>query len=112
MKIYTLTDEKRRKILSKLKYNQIQTLSDFTMYKVKSEMITKDFVIANNWKLADIREDAFWNLRSMDNNQGKNIPKLKCECGKKLRYQYILRSSSGKELKLGVTHFAQHAGIP
>lgn len=112
MEIYTLTDEKRRKILSKLKYNQIQTLSDFTMYKAKSEMITKDFVIANDWKLADIREDAFWNLRSMDNNQGKKIPKLKCECGKNLRYQYILRSSSGKELKLGVTHFAQHAGIP
>lgn len=112
MKIYALTDEKRQRILSKLKYNQIQTLSDFTMYKAKSEMITKDFVIANDWKLADIREDAFWNLRSMDNNQGKKIPKLKCECGKNLRYQYILRSSSGKELKLGVTHFAQHAGIP
>lgn len=39
MEIYTLTDEKRRKILSKLKYHQIQTLSDFTMYEVKSEMI-------------------------------------------------------------------------
>lgn len=112
MEIYTLTDEKRQRILSKLKYKQIKILSDFTMYKAKSEMITKDFVIANDWKLADIREDAFWNLRSMDNNQGKNIPKLKCECGKNLRYQYILRSSSGKELKLGVTHFAQHAGIP
>ncbi|WP_160987980.1 hypothetical protein [Ligilactobacillus salivarius] len=112
MEIYTLTDEKRQRILSKLKYKQIKILSDFTMYKVKSEMITKDFVIANDWKLADIREDAFWNLRSMDNNQGKNIPKLKCGCGKNLRYQYILRSSSGKELKLGVTHFAQHAGIP
>lgn len=112
MEIYTLTDEKRQRILSKLKYKQIKILSDFTMYKVKSEMITKDFVIANDWKLADIREDAFWNLRSMDNNQGKNIPKLKCGCSKNLRYQYILRSSSGKELKLGVTHFAQHAGIP
>ena len=112
MEIYTLTDEKRQRILSKLKYKQIKILSDFTMYKAKSEMITKDFVIANDWKLADIREDAFWNLRSMDNNQVKNIPKLKCECGKNLRYQYILRSSSGKELKLGVTHFAQHAGIP
>ena len=112
MEIYTLTDEKRRKILSKLKYKQIRILSDFTMYKAKSEMITKDFIIANDWKLADIREDAFWNLRSMDNNQVKNIPKLKCECGKNLRYQYILRSSSGKELKLGVTRFAQHAGIP
>ena len=111
MEIYTLTDEKRQRILSKLKYKQIKILSDFTMYKAKSEMITKDFVIANDWKLADIREDAFWNLRSMDNNQVKNIPKLKCECGKNLRYQYILRSSSGKELKLGVTHFAQHAGI-
>src|SRR5699024_10612789 len=112
MEIYTLTDEKRQRILSKLKYKQIKILSDFTMYKAKSEMITKDFVIANDWKLADIREDAFWNLRSMDNNQVKNIPKLKCECGKNLRYQYILRSSSSKELKLGVTHFTQHQGIP
>lgn len=59
MEIYTLTDEKRQRILSKLKYKQIKILSDSTMYKVKSEMITKDFVIANDWKLTDIREDAF-----------------------------------------------------
>ena len=54
MEIYTLTDEKRRKILSKLKYNQIQTLSDFTMYKVKSEMITNNFIAASDWHLVDI----------------------------------------------------------
>ena len=34
-------------------------LSGFTMCKVKSKMVTKDFVIANDWKLTDIREDTF-----------------------------------------------------
>ena len=67
MEIYTLTDEKRRKILSKLKYHQIQTLSDFTMYEVKSEMITNNFIAASDWHLVDIQEDPFWKLRYTDN---------------------------------------------
>ena len=112
MKIYTLTDEKRRKILSKLKYNQIQTLSDFTMYKVKSEMITNNFIAASDWHLVDIQEDPFWKLRYTDNAPGKYVPKLKCYCGKTLRYQYVLESRNGKQLYLGKEHFMQHAGIP
>lgn len=112
MEIYTLTDEKRRKILSKLKYNQIQTLSDFTMYKVKSEMITNNFIAASDWHLVDIQEDPFWKLRYTDNAPGKYVPKLKCYCGKTLRYQYVLESRNGKQLYLGKEHFMQHAGIP
>lgn len=112
MKIYTLTDEKRRKILSKLKYNQIQTLSDFTMYEVKSEMITNNFIAASDWHLVDIQEDPFWKLRYTDNAPGKYVPKLKCYCGKTLRYQYVLESRNGKQLYLGKEHFMQHAGIP
>lgn len=112
MKIYTLTDEKRRKILSKLKYNQIQTLSDFTMYEVKSEMITNNFIASSDWHLVDIQEDPFWRLRYADNAPGKYVPKLKCYCGKTLRYQYILESRNGKQLYLGKEHFMQHAGIP
>ena len=112
MEIYTLTDEKRRKILSKLKYNQIQTLSDFTMYEVKSEMITNNFIAASDWHLVDIQEDPFWRLRYTDNAPGKYVPKLKCYCGKTLRYQYVLESRNGKQLYLGKEHFMQHAGIP
>lgn len=112
MEIYTLTDEKRRKILSKLKYHQIQTLSDFTMYEVKSEMITNNFIAASDWHLVDIQEDPFWKLRYTDNTPGKYVPKLKCYCGKTLRYQYVLESRNGKQLYLGKEHFMQHAGIP
>ena len=112
MEIYTLTDEKRRKILSKLKYNQIQTLSDFTMYKVKSEMITNNFIAASDWHLVDVQEDPFWKLRYTDNAPGKYVPKLKCYCGKTLKYQYVLESRNGKQLYLGKEHFMQHAGIP
>ena len=112
MEIYTLTDEKRRKILSKLKYNQIQTLSDFTMYEVKSEMITNNFIAASDRHLVDIQEDPFWKLRYTDNAPGKYVPKLKCYCGKTLRYQYVLESRNGKQLYLGKEHFMQHAGIP
>lgn len=112
MEIYTLTDEKRRKILSKLKYHQIQTLSDFTMYEVKSEMITNNFIAASDWHLVDIQEDPFWKLRYTDNTPGKYVPKLKCYCGKILRYQYVLESRNGKQLYLGKEHFMQHAGIP
>ncbi|MBZ4025102.1 hypothetical protein [Ligilactobacillus salivarius] len=98
--------------MSKLKYNQIQTLSDFTMYKVKSEMITNNFIAASDWHLVDVQEDPFWKLRYTDNAPGKYVPKLKCYCGKTLKYQYVLESRNGKQLYLGKEHFMQHAGIP
>lgn len=82
------------------------------MYEVKSEMITNNFIAASDWHLVDIQEDPFWKLRYTDNAPGKYVPKLKCYCGKTLRYQYVLESRNGKQLYLGKEHFMQHAGIP
>ncbi|MGR9635250.1 hypothetical protein ACU82A_30120 [Bacillus cereus] len=38
---------------------------------------------------------------------------LKCECGRSLRYQYIVKNlSTGKVLKFGKSHFQEHTNIP
>lgn len=38
---------------------------------------------------------------------------LKCECGRPLRYQYVVKhSKTGDIKKFGITHFEEHTGIP
>lgn len=38
---------------------------------------------------------------------------MQCECGKGLKYHFILKSKkSGEIKKLGIAHFSQHLGIP
>jgi hypothetical protein len=38
---------------------------------------------------------------------------LKCECGRPLRYQYVVKhSKTGHIKKFGITHFEEHTGIP
>ncbi|ALC89252.1 hypothetical protein AM500_05230 [Bacillus sp. FJAT-18017] len=44
---------------------------------------------------------------------GMVTDELKCECGKSLRYQYIVQNNkTGKVLRFGITHFEQHTGFP
>lgn len=44
---------------------------------------------------------------------GAVSPHLKCECGKSLRYQYVIENKiTGSILKFGITHFKEHSGFP
>lgn len=60
----------------------------------------------------EIREQLEWEL--IDYIDGGTVSKdLLCECGKQLRYQYIVKNKkSGQVLKFGSTHFEEHTGIP
>lgn len=60
--------------------------------------------IASMWEFHDyIDAGPNWNV----------VPRLYCECGRALRYQYIVLNKKTKELKkFGINHFEEHVGIP
>ncbi|MGE6618378.1 DUF3895 domain-containing protein [Bacillus mycoides] len=46
-------------------------------------------------------------------DNGKRNADTPCECGRPLRYQYIVQHQTTKETRrFGITHFAEHTGLP
>ncbi|MFA9560589.1 DUF3895 domain-containing protein [Evansella sp. AB-rgal1] len=113
-----LTKEERDEIFQKLSDQQ----KDFIQNHVKrgkktvfanAMAIDKGMVLPDNlhndeleylldeWVLADYIDNGFTN------------PDTPCECGRPLRYQYIVRHKSTNEVRrFGITHFEEHTGIP
>ena len=61
---------------------------------------------SEEWELIDFKVNENYRTSCNDNP-------LYCECGKELKYQYILRSKSKDTIiKLGIEHFKEHSGIP
>ncbi|MRG85938.1 DUF3895 domain-containing protein [Salinibacillus xinjiangensis] len=60
--------------------------------------------VASQWELLDyIDAGPDWQTRS----------ELHCECGRPLRYQYIVHNKGTGEIrKFGIKHFEEHTGIP
>ncbi|HDR6957136.1 MULTISPECIES: DUF3895 domain-containing protein [Bacillus cereus group] len=57
--------------------------------------------ISTNWRLVDYID------------AGVVTETLKCECGRSLRYQYIVKNlKTNKILKFGKSHFEEHTNIP
>ena len=60
--------------------------------------------VANRWELQNYLDAG---------PNGKKNPQLFCECGRPLRYQYIVENKETNEFKkFGITHFEEHIGIP
>lgn len=107
-KLVTLTAARRDQILSQLNEDQIAALSEFTRFTILSKFHTRHYLHNTDWHLTGMVVDP-WYHRAHP-HRGEN---LYCDCGRRLKNQFILRSrSTGRELKLGITHFQQHASIP
>lgn len=107
-KLVTLTAQRRHEILRKLTAEQIEALSEFTRFTMLSKFHTRHYLRNTDWQLVGIAIDP-WYQQSHD-HKGDN---LYCDCGRRLKNQFILRSySTGRRLYLGITHFQQHASIP
>ncbi|PEF36454.1 DUF3895 domain-containing protein [Bacillus wiedmannii] len=53
-----------------------------------------------------------WVLIEYIDNGERNVD-TPCECGRPLRYQYIVQHQTTKETRrFGITHFAEHTGLP
>jgi len=58
-------------------------------------------ILLDEWILEDFIDNGFVN------------PETPCECGRPLRYQYIVKhKGTGTVRRFGITHFEEHTGIP
>lgn len=107
-KLVTLTRKQREKILSQLTQGQIEALSQFTRYAMLSKFHTDHYLKNTDWQFVGLIVDPWYH--QAHRHTGEN---LYCDCGRRLKNQFILRSrSTGRQLSLGITHFQQHASIP
>lgn len=67
----------------------------------ESASIDEIEMLLDEWILEDYIDNGFVNSETP------------CECGRPLRYQYIVKHKSTNELRrFGITHFEEHTGIP
>lgn len=109
-----LKQTERDQIRSELSESQNKFLNDFLkrgkktgfaneLAKSKANSDSKEDIAAE-WELVDYLDaGSSWMVDSQ----------LYCECGRKLRYQYIIRNLKTESIKkFGETHFEEHTGIP
>lgn len=101
-----LTDQQRTFIIDHVKRGKKTTFAN-EMARDKglvlpNEASTEDIeMLLDEWVLEDFIDNGFKN------------PDTPCECGRPLRYQYIVRHKSTNETRrFGITHFEEHTGIP
>ncbi|MCU5081019.1 hypothetical protein OB985_26170, partial [Bacillus cereus] len=113
MKTLYLSQSERDLILGTLSYEQKKYLSEF----LKRGKRTAFASVLAQQKGNNSQEDADhisvqWTLLDFI-DAGTISDELKCECGRSLRYQYIVKNlSTGKVLKFGKSHFQEHTNIP
>lgn len=102
-----MTVAEREVIIKKLTNAQLKVLNTYKRYKYNSAFHQNNYLRNSDWQFHSFNEDSGYE-RSKGN---RNL--LQCECGKGLKYQFILKSKkSGATKKLGIAHFSQHLGIP
>ncbi|MCP1181253.1 DUF3895 domain-containing protein [Bacillus sp. 1663tsa1] len=108
-----LTQAERDILFKELSNVQQEYLTDFLkrgkktafasiLAQQKGEGSEEDYKhISTNWRLVDYID------------AGVVTDTLKCECGRSLRYQYIVQNlKTNKTLKFGKSHFEEHTNIP
>ncbi len=107
-KIIALNRQQRTKILEKLSVEQVEALGEFTRYAMLSRFHTRHYLRQTDWEFQGMVVDP-WYQRA-HGHHGEN---LYCDCGRRLKNQFILRSkTTGRRLLLGISRFQQHASIP
>lgn len=99
-------DEKQKQFIDEYLIRGRKTVFANVLAKGKAGGVEETEIekVANQWELQDF----------IDAGPGwRENPKLFCECGRALRYQYIVLNKETKELKkFGINHFEEHVGIP
>jgi Protein of unknown function (DUF3895) len=101
-----LNDEQRDFIQLHLKRGK-KTVFANHMAKSKGMLLPDDAtsdeieILLDDWILENYIDNGFIN------------PETPCECGRPLRYQYIVKNKgTGQVRTFGITHFEEHTGIP
>lgn len=97
----------RQEMLQNFTDNQQEILMKYYKNYKKDALMTRIYQIDEDWQLIDFKIN--YNYRLVD-DEAYN---LYCECGKQLKYQYVIYSQKeDKVFKLGIEHFKQHLDIP
>ncbi|MEG0256598.1 MAG: hypothetical protein RR554_11615 [Vagococcus sp.] len=97
----------RHEIYIKLTKKQRELIDDHRKFLIRSEFLRDSYLKASDWEFQDLRIDSFYP------NDHPNQKKLYCECGRRLKYQYIVKSKeTGLSIGLGIQHFKDHLNIP
>lgn len=101
-----LDKAERQRIWQLLTPNQQTVLNNHVRYRQTSLFINSNLLgEASDWEFAAYQLN--------ENFDYPNAPQLYCDCGRRLKHQYtLINNTSGKKLRLGISHFADHASIP
>ncbi len=96
----TLNNNQKDYLHNLLKRGKKTTFSNI-LAKYKGEGSNQQDDLSSIWNLVDYID------------AGEVSPDLKCECGRSLRYQYIVKNKvTNTILKFGIYHFEEHTKIP
>lgn len=100
----SLNEKQQRFITAHLKRGRKTVFANILAKgKAGLDPIEENSQIAEGWELIDY----------IDAGPGwQSNPKYFCECGRPLRYQYVLQNTQSGEIKrFGINHFQEHTGI-
>lgn len=101
-----LDRQTRQAIWQQLTYEQQQVLNNHVRFWQTSLFMNQNL----------LGESTDWEFQAYQLNENYDqptLPQLFCDCGRRLKHQYVLVNQvSGKVIKLGISHFADHAQIP
>lgn len=102
-----LRQKDRNELYLALTDEQQRLFDQHRKYRMRSFLLKTNYLEAANWSFVDLRVNPYFPQPMIDGT------KLVCECGRPLKYQFVLQSYDGsREICLGVNHFADHLHLP
>ncbi|MEG2707971.1 MAG: hypothetical protein RR968_02445, partial [Vagococcus sp.] len=83
-----LTIKERLEIYVKLTKQQRELIDAHRKYLIRSEFLKDNYLKASDWEFLDLKIDENYPNTIDEKN------KLYCQCGRRLKYQYIVRSKA------------------
>lgn len=103
-----LTLQKRVTYLHLLTDEQIQFLNSLGRYRLLELFENNNFLKGNTWEFVDYKVS-----KNYQNKEKDATHKLFCDCGREVKYQYIVKSiNTSQTLHFGITHFVEHFSLP
>ncbi len=101
----TLTVRNRQEIYQRLTKPQRALIETHKKYQMGSFFLKHHYLIDEAWQFETV---------NIDENYNRKLKRyhLFCQCGKAVKYQFVLTSKKTQEkIALGITHFSDHLGV-
>ncbi|WP_271852611.1 DUF3895 domain-containing protein [Planococcus maritimus] len=100
-----LSSTKRNFLIENLKRGKKTAFANVLAHQkskgIQDEASLEEIERTMEWELLDIVDSGYVN------------PETPCECGRSLRYQYIVQNQNTNQIKkFGIVHFEEHVGFP